>query len=173
ASFSQLQFFGATVNPWTAAAADFNGDGKLDVITTDVKGDYALALMNTTTAGASSASFTADLDVFATEPGAWSVTTGDVNGDGKPDVIATSYNSGQVSVLVTTTPAGAAMPTFAPVQAFEAGDTPWALTVGDFNGDQLTDLAVTNANPDTVSVLPNAFLPVAISTATATGTIQD
>src|SRR6516164_3126641 len=48
-----------------------------------------------------------------------------------------------------------AMPsvTFGPPVRYGVGQTPLFMAVGDFNGDGKQDLAVTNLNSDTVSVL--------------------
>ena len=43
--------------------------------------------------------------------------------------------------------------TFAAQQTFAAGNDPQSITVGDFNGDGTTDLAVANIDSDDVSVL--------------------
>ncbi len=43
--------------------------------------------------------------------------------------------------------------TFGVAQAFAAGTYPVSVTVGDFNGDMLQDLAVANTNSDDVSIL--------------------
>ena len=42
---------------------------------------------------------------------------------------------------------------FAPAVNFGAGQSPWALSTGDFNEDGKLDFAVANANDDTVSIL--------------------
>jgi len=45
--------------------------------------------------------------------------------------------------------------TFEPAQQFDAGISPAYVAVGDFNGDGWLDLAVTNFDGATVSVLLN------------------
>jgi len=58
-------------------------------------------LLNTTAPGATTPSF-ATQQSFATEASPFSVTVADVNGDGKPDLIAANQNSNTVSVLLNT-----------------------------------------------------------------------
>src|SRR5207249_4271662 len=77
------------------------------------------------------------------------------NLDGKLDLAVANSNSNTVSVLLNTTAPGAATPSFAAKQDFATGTTPRSITEGDLNGDGELDLAVANANSNTVSVLLN------------------
>ena len=76
------------------AVADFNGDGKLDVVTSDADtGTVSLLLGNgngtLTYAGA-----------YAVGSSPSAVAVGDFNGDGRPDVAAANAGSNTVSVLL-------------------------------------------------------------------------
>jgi len=53
-----------------------------------------------------------------------SVAVADLNGDGKPDLVVANDGSNSVSVLLNTTAAGAATPTFATHVDFATGTTP-------------------------------------------------
>jgi hypothetical protein len=132
------------------AVADLNGDGKPDLIATSSSDETVSVLLNTTAAGATTATFAAR-QTFAIGTGD-AVAAADVNGDGKPDVI-TLNGDGTVSVFPNTTPTGAATASFAAQQTFATSLNPFSLAVGDFNGDGKPDLAVVNGN--TVSVLRN------------------
>jgi hypothetical protein len=61
---------------------------------------------------------------FATGPLPISVALGDVNGDGKPDLLVANYGGNTVSVLLNTTPPGAITPSFATQQTFATGNKP-------------------------------------------------
>jgi hypothetical protein len=67
---------------------------------------------------------------------------GDLNGDGRPDLAIA--NSSGASVLLNTTAAGAATPTFAGPTTFTTGNGPSSIAMGDLNGDGRPDLATTN-----------------------------
>ena len=67
---------------------------------------------------------------FTTGSNPFYVTSADVNGDGKPDLIVANINSNTVSVLLNTTVPGATTPSFAAQQTFATGIGPHAVTVG-------------------------------------------
>jgi len=87
----------------------------------------------------------------------YSVSIGDFNGDGKPDLATANYgnNSNTVSILLNTTTTGATTPTFASIGDFTTGSTPVSVSIGDFNGDNKPDLAVANSGSGNVSILLN------------------
>ena len=79
-----------------------------------------------------------------------SVTVGDWNGDGKPDLAVPNPGSNNVSILL-----GKGDGTFQAKVNYGAGPYPWSVTAGDWNGDGKLDLAVTNYFNDNVSILLN------------------
>jgi hypothetical protein len=78
----------------------------------------------------------------------FSVTEGDVNGDGKPDLIVTSFASGSANVLLSN-----GNGTFQSPMTFAVGAVPFAAALSDFNGDGIPDLVVVNEQSNNVSVL--------------------
>ena len=91
---------------------------------------------------------------FISGSGPTSVSIGDINGDGKPD-LAVANQSGNVSILLNTTATNATTPTFATKVDFTTGSRPLYVSIGDINGDGKPDLAVANVNDSTVSILLN------------------
>ena len=142
-TFAAQQTFAAGSEPISVAVADFNGDGKLDIVvanaaaTTGVEG--VSVLLNTTEPGSPTLTFAAQ-QTFAAGSNNLSVAVADLNGDGKPDLVVAS-NIG-VSVLLDTTAAGAAVVSFAAKQDILIGMDPLSVAIADFNGDGKLDVAV-------------------------------
>ena len=84
-----------------------------------------------------------------------SVSIGDFNGDGSPDVAVTNRDDNTTSILLNTTPTGATTPIFAPKVDFPTGLYPQSLSIGDFNRDGKPDVAVANSESSTTSILIN------------------
>jgi hypothetical protein len=154
ADFATQQTFAVGTQPAAVAVGDFNGDGKPDLVIANASSNTVSVLLNTTPAGATTPSFAAQ-QTFAVGMSPEAVAVGDINGDGKPDLIVVNSGSNTVSVLLNTTATGATTPSFAAQQTFAVGTQPHAVAVGDFNGDGKPDLAVANTGSDTVSVLLN------------------
>ncbi len=155
ATFAALQSFPAGATPYSIAAPDVNGDGKPDMIIANWDDGTASVLLNTTATGDVVASF-APQQVFDSGASPFSISSSDINGDGRPDLLIANTGDGLASVLLDTTPAGAAVASFAPRQVFAAGDGPHAIVAFEVNGDGSPDLAVVNNSDASISVLLNS-----------------
>jgi len=120
ASFRPQQTFASGNAPVSVTATDINGDGKPDLIVANNSDPTISVLFNTTTSGATTPSFTPQQIVAAGSAPA-SVTATDIKGDGKPDLIVANSGQNTISVLLNTTPLGAATPSFALQQTFATG----------------------------------------------------
>jgi hypothetical protein len=125
----------------TLAAADFNGDGKLDVA---VVGDYVSSGGVTILLGNGDGTFTAagpNLDPSADFA---LIATGDFNGDGIPDFVTPNYFEfgGSPTIFLGK---GDGTFTFSQV-TFTLDYFPTSVVVGDFNGDGVLDLAFSDLN---------------------------
>lgn len=153
-SLAAPQSFPVTGDPAAVTVADFNGDGKPDLIVADGYDNTVSVYINTTTPGSQTITF-APPQTFPAGLGLNSVVVADINGDGLPDIVATDWNGMAAVVLINTSTPGSSTLSFAPAQSFPVGNTPTEVAVADFNGDGLPDLALVNTNDNTVSVLIN------------------
>src|SRR6476620_8319893 len=100
-------------------------------------------------AGAASFQFAAKADYTVGEAPT-SVAAGDVNGDGKPDLVTANSEAETVSVLITKGDGS-----FQAQVEYTAGERPAAVARGDVNGDGKQDIVATDAEGNAVSVLIN------------------
>jgi Ca2+-binding RTX toxin-like protein len=129
-SFSPPVSYPAGVYPQAVVAADFNGDGRLDLATAN--GDNTVSVL----LGNADGTFQGAVNA-ATGANPRSLAVGDFNGDGKLDVVTT--NAGDVSLLL-----GNGDGTLGPPAGIDVGSDPQSLAVGDFNADGKLDLGVTS-----------------------------
>jgi hypothetical protein len=149
--------------PLFVSTGDFNGDGKVDLATSNYSDNTASILLNTTAAGATTPTFASKVDFSSGGFKPWSPSIDDFNGDGKPDLAVTNADTQIVSILLNTTTAGATTPTFATNVNFSTGVQPLFVQSKDFNGDTLPDLAVVNTSSNSISILLNTTTAAATS----------
>ncbi len=100
----------------------------------------------------STASFDPKADA-TTGSGPGSVSIGDLDGDGKPDLALANADANTVSILRNTSNNVAIV--VASKVDFVTGNKPVCVAIGDLDGDGMPDLAVANENAGTVSVYRN------------------
>jgi hypothetical protein len=136
--------------PFAIAVADVNGDGKLDIVTANGNNDTIGVLL-----GHGDGTFAAEVQYTSGPANSLpnAIAVGDVNGDGKPDVVTANYMSGTFSVLV-----GHGDGTFTLAVQDACGSYPSAphsVAVADVNGDGHPDLAIANYNNNAVAIVIN------------------
>jgi hypothetical protein len=121
-------------------AADFNGDGKIDLAVGTEQGIFFFA-------GKGDGTFQAPVET-STPFSVIRTSLGDFNGDGKPDLAITGNGDLSVSIAI-----GNGDGTFQTPLPFEATYYPRGFTAGDFNGDGSLDLMQFSAS-NTLNVSP-------------------
>jgi len=157
-TFTAKTDFITGVIPRSVSIRDLNGDGKPDLAIPNYTPNTISILLNTTTIGSSTPTFTAKSD-FGIGNFPICAVTGDLNGDGLPDLASVNSGGGTISVLLNTTTVGSLSPSFSAKTDFAVGSSPIAISIGDFNADGKPDLATSNRTANTVSVLLNTTTP--------------
>jgi hypothetical protein len=113
-----------------AAVADFNGDGLLDIVTTDEnKGIYLYF-------GQKDQTFSTGISLEAAKPIPYALAVADLNNDGKADIIA-----GHVKAPSTIFFNDGTGRNFTPVSFGDSKGVVYGFAIGDFNEDGIPDIA--------------------------------
>ena len=142
---------------YSLATGDVNGDGKLDIVSTNECADNNCS--NGTLSvllGNGDGSFQTAVPYNSGGQYAFSVAIADLNGDGKSDLVAANQcgtsgdcSNGNVVVLL-----GNGDGTFQPAVAYASGGAySFGAAIGDLNGDGKLDIVVTNQCNDTNNCL--------------------
>jgi hypothetical protein len=138
------------LKPYAVAVGDFNGDGRQDVVVSNIGSDTVSVLLGNGdgTFGAAT-SFAVGLEPY-------SVAVADVNGDGIPDVVAADGGSNSVSVLLGQRNAATHFTVKAPASV--TAGTSFTITVTALTGGNQLDPLYTGTvhftSSDSSAVLP-------------------
>ena len=165
-SFAAKVDFTTGVDPIRVSLGDLDGDGKPDLVVGNYTSSTISVFRNTSVSGAiTSGSFAAKVD-FTTGTNPLGITTGDLDGDGKPDLVVTNNGSATVSVFRNTSTPGSITTgsLTTKIDFATTGSNPYNVSIGDMDGDGKPDLVVANSTSNTVSVFKNTSVSGAITT---------
>ncbi|HEX7957332.1 MAG TPA: VCBS repeat-containing protein [Pyrinomonadaceae bacterium] len=126
--------------------ADLNADGSLDLVTSNHNDDSVSVLLGDGRGGFRHAPGSP----FAAGRGPYPHAVGDVNGDGRPDIVAPDLLGAGVSVLLGDGRGGFAQAAGSP---HAVTSRPYYVAVGDVSGDARPDIVATHDDVTTMSTL--------------------
>lgn len=159
-SFAAKVDFSVNSGSYTVAADDLDGDGKIDLASASYSNSNVSVFRNTSTAGSiTTGSFAAKVD-FTSGTNPVAIAIGDLDMDGKKELVTSNSGSANASVFRNTSTAGTINSgSFAAKADFTTGTSPYFVAIGDLDGDGKNDFAVPNQVNTNVSVFRNTSAP--------------
>lgn len=145
----------ATGNNITGLAiSDFDEDGKPDIAIINNNANKIIIFKNTSVSGI--VSF-APLLSFSTGDQPSKISIADIDGDGKQDIVVSNSNANTISIVRNVSTSVSI--SFLPKIDFVTGNSPGAISIGDFDDDGKPDIVVANIGSASISVFRNISTP--------------
>jgi hypothetical protein len=124
-------------NTQAVAVADFNNDGKLDLVSTVYGADYAGTLIDVFP-GNGDGTFAQRISIGGSDANPFGIAVADMDKDGRPDILTVANNGGWgVNVLRQTAPFA-----FSQISRTTGMQNPQYMAIADLNGDTWPDVVV-------------------------------
>jgi hypothetical protein len=144
--------------PVDVAISDFDGDGRPDIAVANSQNSSISIFKNNSTAG--TILFANRVD-FSITSGSNSLTAGDFDNDGKPDLAAANYSSSSISVLKNISTVGNI--SFANKVDFSTENNPLYISNADLNGDGKPELIISCFNSNNITIMQNSSILANVS----------
>ena len=171
--FSPLAEYGTVLEPGDLALCDLNGDHRPDLVATGhLEGDADVSAFLGDGMGLLISTCRTVFSPFLSAAG---LAVGDLNQDGRDDVVTTGYRPGlqpgppRIYIMLSHSVDGV----FFEPTSFPAGRVPGAVIVADLNGDRKPDLVTTDVETKSLSVWMNGILPRLTGVSPAQGHVGD
>jgi hypothetical protein len=157
-SFAPKIDFNATTggNPEGVNIADFDRDGKADVVVTNNNPAASISIFRNTGSG-SNISFDPKIELYTNN--GWypfDVRVSDIDGDARPDLVVSSGFSSAISVFRNTSISGSL--SFNPkVDLLAYSSVPWGIAVGDIDHDGKPDICSASTDARILSIFRNTI----------------
>ena len=140
----QTQNTGNNSGPYLVIVNDFNRDEQMDIAVGSDDGNLLQIFY-----GDRSEYFSQEAS-YQIDGGPYAIVAADFNRDGKLDIATANYDGNDASILL-----GMPQGSFRQVYRFSTGNgsLPYAIAIGDFNGDYIHDLIFSNSGTNDVAVL--------------------
>ena len=163
-AFTTLGEIPTSVKPYHIIIDDFNSDGKPDIAVASAGEMTGVVSVHMNISVPGSISFAPRVD-FVAGIGTGFIASGDLDGDGKPDIAVTNLTSNTVSVFRNNCTNGiidaASFNTRADISTSE---NPYCVAIADFDNDGKPDLAVAKAPQNAaISIYKNISTPGSLS----------
>ncbi len=139
--------------PSNVRLADIDGDGRLDILSTQLGTAQISAFRNTSSTGSISFASLQEFLIAPTGVAPFVIGIADFDNDGRPDIAVTSRDSQYVVILRNTSVPGSI--NFAIAGSYRTGASPIGVCTGDFDNDGWFDIGVADTQGHSISIFRN------------------
>ncbi len=143
-------------NTWDVKIGDMDKDGKPDLIVSNFNDNTVAVLRNTSSVGTINAGSFAAGVTYGTGAGPFNIAIGDIDGDGKPEIVVPNRSANTIGILRNTSTAGVINAgSFAGMFSYAGSSAPSLISIADIDGDAKLDVLCSNSGTNTFSVFRN------------------